>query len=162
MIPADPTARATMMGLAHEICGENGLGWMRRLQGVEAGLRGEPGFPKPVAEYLARKYGYREADAATYGPRVREILGLLAARLLDQRERGSRFYLGGEPTALDLYSATFMALFRPLPPEDCAMVEALRPGFEALDDETAAALDPILIEHRDFVYQTCLERPLSL
>ena len=30
LIPADPAARALCFGLAHEICGEMGLGWCRR------------------------------------------------------------------------------------------------------------------------------------
>ncbi len=31
LVPADPADRALMFGLAHEICGEQGLGWSRRL-----------------------------------------------------------------------------------------------------------------------------------
>jgi len=55
-----------------------------------------------------------------------------------------------------------MALFKPLPPEHCPMAEALRPAFETMDEETAKALDPILIEHRDFVYAEHLELPLAI
>src|SRR5271170_2935756 len=32
LIPADGTQRALMMGLSHEICGQMGIGWNRRLQ----------------------------------------------------------------------------------------------------------------------------------
>ena len=32
LIPADATQRALMIGLSHEICGEMGIGWNRRLQ----------------------------------------------------------------------------------------------------------------------------------
>jgi hypothetical protein len=42
------------------------------------------------------------------------------------------------------------------------MNEAFRPGFESLDEDTAEALDPILIEHRDFIYDEFLELPLTL
>jgi hypothetical protein len=38
----------------------------------------------------------------------------------------------------------------------------MRPGFEALDEVTAKALDPILLEHRDFVYNEFLELPMTL
>lgn len=162
LIPADPAERALLFGMLHEIAGEMGLGWCRRLQGIETGLRGEGGFPKPVAEYLAPKYGWREGCGAEAKRRVIEVLGLLSSRLAAQRERGSRTYLGDGLTALDIYSATFVALFAPLPPEQCPMPPAMREGFETLDDETAAALDPALLEHRDFVYAESLELPLCL
>ena len=42
------------------------------------------------------------------------------------------------------------------------MADAMRPAFETLDEDTAKALDPILIEHRDFVYAEHLELPLSI
>ena len=32
LLPANPAERALVFGLAHEICGEGGLGWSRRLQ----------------------------------------------------------------------------------------------------------------------------------
>ena len=40
LLPRDPRERAQMIGWAHEICGEQGLGWVRRLQGVHTGLSG--------------------------------------------------------------------------------------------------------------------------
>lgn len=162
LLPADPEARAQAIGLAHEICGENGLGWARRLQGIHAGLNGEPGFPAPVATYLAGKYGYRAEESARQTPRVVELLGVLSRRLQASRRAGSPFYLNDQLSAIDLYSATFMALFKPLPPEDCPMADALRPAFESLDAPTRDALDPILLEHRDYIYERFLERPLSL
>jgi glutathione S-transferase len=162
LLPADPAERALAMGLSPEICGEMGLGWTRRLAGVHAGLTGEGGFPGGVAAYLGPKYGYRESDAADYVPRVVGLLGMLAARLHAQRDTGRRFYLGDALTAVDIYSATFMALLKPLPPEQCPMPDAMRPAFESLDEATAEALDPILLEHRDFVYAAHLELPLSL
>ena len=48
LIPADAAERATMFGLAHEICGQEGLGWTRRLQLIHAGAFGERG-----GQYLA-------------------------------------------------------------------------------------------------------------
>ncbi len=162
LLPADPIERARVMGLSHEICGENGLGWVRRLQGVHAGLTGEPGFPAGVADYLATKYGYRADDSAGYSRRVSDLLRMLADLLHAQRGEGSPFYVGDTLGAVDLYSATFMALFKLLPPEQCGIAEAMRPGFEQLDEETAKALDPILLEHRDFVYDKFLELPLTL
>ncbi|MGH0028923.1 MAG: hypothetical protein ACQGVC_03970 [Myxococcota bacterium] len=162
LVPGDPALRAEMFGLCHELCAEQGLGWMRRLEGIHQGLDGGTGFPPPVAKYLAAKYGYRAEDAPGHAARVADLLRLFAGRLRAQREAGSRYYLGDALTALDVYSAAFMGIVKPLPPEQCAMIEPLRAAFELRDEATAKALDPILLEHRDFVYATHLELPLSL
>ena len=162
LLPGDAAERALTFGIAHEICGEMGLGWCRRNVGVHAGVSGGGGFPKGVAHYLGQKYGYRAAEVALYSTRVVHILEALSALLHRQRDAGRRFYLGSALSAVDIYSATFMALFKPLPPEQCPMPDAMRPAFETLDAATERALDPILIEHRDFVYEEYLELPLSL
>src|SRR6202035_892734 len=39
LLPASAAERGLMFGLAHEICGEQGLGWSRRLQLIDAGLQ---------------------------------------------------------------------------------------------------------------------------
>jgi len=162
LLPADPFERAQVFGLAHEICGEAGLGWSRRLQLVHAGLGNGSGFPERVAAYLAAKYGYRAEAGAGHGARVASLLGMLAARLKAQHAAGSRYFVGSGLTAVDVYSATFAALFRPLPPAQCAMDAATRAAFETIDAQTAAALDPVLFEHRDMMYTQHLELPLSL
>ena len=162
LLPENAEERALVMGLCHEICGEDGLGWARRLQGIHDGLKGKPGFPAPVAGYLGDKYGYRESEAPRQTARVAALLGVLAQRLQTQKARGSDYYFGDSMTAVDLYSATFMALFQPLPAEQCAMPEALRTAFEAIDEITKQALEPILISHRDQMYAKHLELPLSL
>lgn len=94
--------------------------------------------------------------------RVAALLGMLASRLAEQQQAGSRYYLGDALTAVDIYSAVFMALFRPLPPAQCAMDAATRAAFETLDAATQAALDPRLLAHRDMIYASHLELPLSL
>lgn len=162
LLPADAGERALALGISHEICGEMGLGWCRRNAGVHSGLRGGPGFSPGVARYLADKYGYREEEAELYDRRVAEILAMLSARLRAQRDGGSSYYLGDSLTAVDLYSAAFMALFEPLPPGQCPMPDALRAAFTARDEQIDAALDPVLLEHRDRIYAEHLELPLSL
>jgi glutathione S-transferase len=162
LLPANAEERALVFGLAHEICGEDGLGWSRRLQLVHAGLNGAGGFVEPIARYLAKKYGYRADAAPSFGARVGSLLGMLGARLKAQRARGSSYYVGSSPTAADVYSATCMAMFAPLPDAHCATAVKTRAAFETLDTETAAALDPILLEHRDMMYARHLALPLSL
>lgn len=162
LLPADPAERALAFGLGHEFCGEAGLGWSRRLQMIHAGLTGAGGFPERVATYLGRKYGYSPEAGMAAGTRVCDLLGMFAARLAAQRAAGSRYYIGDMPTAVDIYSATFTGMFRPLPEEQCPMDPATRTVFELRDPATDAALDPILVEHRDMMYAEHLELPLKL
>lgn len=162
LLSADPAERALVFGLAHEICGEAGLGWSRRLQLVHAGLQKASGFPERVAKYLGKKYGYSPEAGAASGARVAALVGMLVARLKAQRAAGSRYYVGGSLTAVDVYSATFTAMFSPLPSGRCEMEASTRAAFESRDAQTEAALDPILFEHRDMMYADHLELPLSL
>jgi hypothetical protein len=55
-----------------------------------------------------------------------------------------------------------MAMFRPLPHDQCPMDATTRAAFETLDARTSAAIDPVLIAHRDRMYAQHLELPLSL
>lgn len=163
LLPRDPDERALTLKLAHQICEEHGLGWWRRLDSVHKGLTGQSGgFPEQIAQHLAAKYNYQKDQASDYVPRVIAILNILSERLKQQRDKGQPFYVGSSLSAVDLYSATFMAYFKPLPQEQCVMHAYIRPVFELLDEPMAEALDPILIEHRDFVYAQYLELPLSL
>lgn len=162
LLPEDAAERALVFGLAHEICGEDGLGWARRLQLIHAGLQGAGGFPPRVAAYLAKKYGHNPETGKAAGARVVALLEMLAARLEAQRKAGSRYYVGNDLSAVDVYGATFMALLAPLPHEQCAMEASSRAALETLDSATAAALHPTLLEHRDMMYRERLVLPLSL
>lgn len=162
LLPQDPKQRALVLGLCHEICGEQGLGWNRRLAMVHAGLNGQVGFPEQIAKYLGAKYGYNALNGERYEQRVIAILTMLTSCLREQLEVGERFYIGETLTAVDIYSATFMAMFKPLPEEQCAMIESVRPIFESMTQRVEAALDPILIAHRDLIYSEYLALPLSL
>jgi hypothetical protein len=70
--------------------------------------------------------------------------------------------VGNTVTATDVYSATFAAMFDPLPPAQCKMDAVTRAAFNARDADTEAALDPILFAHRDMMYREWLELPLAL
>lgn len=162
LLPADAADRALVFGLSHELCGEGGLGWSRRLQLIDRALRGESGFHPEVAGYLGHKYGHSPARGAAATARVVDLLSMLAKRLRSQRAAGSGYFVGERLTAVDIYSATFMAMFRPLPDAVCPMRASTRAAFEVVEPESEAALDPILIEHRDRIYAEHLELPLSL
>jgi glutathione S-transferase len=162
LLPRDPAERALAFGLAHEIVGEGGLAWSRRLELIHAGLQNSGGFPKRVSKYLAKKYAYSAAAGAAAAARVAELLAMLTARLAAQHRAGGRYYVGEAPTAVDVYSAACMALFRPLGEAQCKMDAATRAAFERRDAQSDAALDPILLAHRDMMYAQHLELPLAL
>jgi hypothetical protein len=146
----------------HEICGEQGLAWSRRLQLIDAGLNNKGGFPERVCKYLGKKYGYSPQVSAQSGRRVADVLRMLASRLKQQRQAASGYYIGDALTAVDIYSATAMAMFAPLPPEQCRMDGPTRAAFGSRDPEIEAALDPILFQHRDMIFAESLQLPLSL
>ena len=160
LLPIDSATKAIALGLCHDICGEQGLGWVRRLDSVHSGLTGEGGFPEPIAQYLAQKYGYKKQQGPEYQVHVVSLLNKLADHLHKQRDKGERFYMGTTLSAVDIYSATFMAYFKPLAAEHSPMPDSIRSAFESISEQISAALDPILIEHRDFIYSEYLELPL--
>ena len=159
LIPAEPERRALLFGAAHEICGEMGLGWARRLQMVHTGLQANPG--NRMSTWLGQKYGYRPDSAKEAPSRVLEVLGLLSDLLERSQKSGGR-YLLGELSALDVYWATFCNLLKPLPPDLLPLPEARRPMFTATEPEIIDALTAPLLELRDRVYREHLTLPMEL
>jgi glutathione S-transferase len=160
LLPSDPEERARAFGISHEICGEMGLGWCRRLVTIADGIERTP--PDPIATWLGNKYGYRPDSASASQQRVVDVLLLLDALLAKSRASNGRYLMGAELTAVDIYWATFCNLIAPLPPELMNMPEPMRPMFTATDPETLGALSKELLAHRDFVYQEHLTLPVEL
>ena len=161
LIPADPIERALMIGLSHEICGERGIGWNRRLQMFAPAL--ESGNAPEGVLRMAAKYGCSDREAvAMAGARCAESLRAFTKQLKAQYARGAKFIVGDALSAVDLYWVTFMNLLRPLPASQCPMPEAWRPGFVATDPAVVAALDPILVEHRDHIFKAHFRDPMEL
>ncbi len=154
--------RDAVLSFGNAIFGMKGLGWWRRTQQIHAGLTGQAGFPVQIAQFLAMKYQYTEELGVAATDEVVRLLEKLGAHLKEQKAAGSQYYIGSSITAADIYSACCMAIFAPLPQEHCAIHPKSRAMFEALDDKTRAALDPILLEHRDYIYDQYLELPLAL
>jgi glutathione S-transferase len=151
LVPPDPINRVLMFGLAHEICGEHGLGWTRRLQILGSNPGTEP-------ETMPWKYGVEDVDAvAGAAARIDQILDLLARQLEEQRSRGRRFLVGEALSAVDLYWACFSNMLAPLPPEQSAMPSWIR----RLYDDIGAASEPpaSLLELRDLIFTEFLTLP---
>jgi glutathione S-transferase len=160
LVPSDALARAQLFGLAHEICGEEGLGWTLRLLMIHAGRQASP--PTPISGYLGGKYGYSREAAAAAPARAVALLRMLSALLAREKARGNGYLLGASVTALDLYFAAFSNLLAPLPPEQLPMPPAARAILTSPPPEVMAALDPALLAHRDFVFAKHVGLPLEL
>jgi glutathione S-transferase len=164
LIPDRLDQRARMFGLANELCGENGLGWSRRLMMLHATLvnPNAPAAAKSGASFLGRKYGYSPEPAEAAPNRIVEILRALNAQLDSQRKSGSKFLVGDRLSALDIYWAAFAALIQPLPDELCRMSPGFRRIYSCTDPAVMAQASQQLLAHRDFVYHEFLELPVDL
>jgi glutathione S-transferase len=156
LIPSDPELRVRMFGLAHEICGEHGFGWERRLMLLSA-----LGTDNDVTRTLARRYGFDERTAAAAPGRCAEILRLLSRQIHAQRAQGSAYLVGDRLSALDLYWAAFALMVEPLGEAHCRLHPRLRESYALRDPAVRAAADDALLEHRDFIYRTHLALPLD-
>jgi hypothetical protein len=160
LIPADATQRALMIGLSHEICGEMGIGWNRRLQLFAPAL--SSGKAPAGVSRMGGKYGYNENDAKAAGERTAASLKALTAQLKSQHARGQHYFIGDALSALDIYWTAFSNLLDPLPKEQCPMPDAYRPGFVVTDPVIKSALDPLLLEHRSEIFQKYFRNPMEL
>lgn len=157
LVPEDPGARIELFGLAHEICGELGFGWNRRLQGIHIGVQAGTD-----AGSFGNKYGYNEIDGARAADRAIAFMGHLSNILKAQAARGSDYILGESVTAVDFYWAAFSNLVAIQPPEECPLDPAIRTRFEKVTPDIAAAVDPILLKHRDRIMHSFFKIPMEL
>ncbi|MBI3302469.1 MAG: hypothetical protein HYZ72_10405 [Deltaproteobacteria bacterium] len=162
LIPANIEDRVLMFGYCNELCGENGFGWSKRLTMIHSMLSDPRSDDATRAfwTYMGNKYGYSPEAAEAAPARMAEILQLLGARLEQQRAKGSKFFIGNQLSALDIYWAAFAALIQPLPPELCPMATAFRAFYTNANPVVVAATSPLLLEHRDFIYREYLELPI--
>ena len=153
LIPKDAALRAQMLGLCFEICGEQGLAWSRRIMLL-------PAEEESARDSMTWKYGAGRGVAFQEAARVRvaDVLGLLSTQLAAQRAAGSRFLVGKELSALDLYWACFSNMLAPLPPEQSPMPDWIRPVYTMAGDQDPR-IDPELIRQRDFVFEEFIGLP---
>lgn len=158
LIPADGSLRTEMLGLANEICGEDGFGWNFRLYQMmawENSLAGRSSEPVFLTSEQVAVMQFRYGDPSSTAPRAKArmvaVMGLLAERLRANLAKGSSFLVGDTLTAADIYWAAFSTLVAPIRDECCPMPEPYRAMGEAMGADMGSALDPILIEHRERV-----------
>lgn len=157
LIPADPYQRMEMFGLSHEICAEDGLGWvLRELLFAAQQAAGNVQFPAMLAKYNSRQ------TVEHLGRRLNDVLGLLANRLAAQARAGSRYLVGDRLSAADIYWAAFSNLLQPMAPDACAMPDFYRTIPAQIAPHLDAPVAAALIAHRDHIVATYLETPICL
>ncbi|WP_295142218.1 glutathione S-transferase N-terminal domain-containing protein [uncultured Reyranella sp.] len=158
LLPADPLQRALAIGLGHEILGERGIAWNRRLQMFSMAV--QAGMGTRMAP-LIDKYGFDADDAAAAGTRIATTLHGLATQLRAQQARGVSYFVGEALSCVDIYWTSVMSMLLPLPAAQCPIRESSRPAFTATDPQIVSALDPILVEHRDRIFKAHFRDPME-
>lgn len=162
LIPADAAERALMLGLAHEVAGENGLGWTRRLMLVHGPIQEGPSSPAyNFSKFFGDSYGYNPAAGAAAVQRTIDILSMLSAQIERQKVAGKAYFVGNALSAVDLYWATFANLIDPLTHELCPMNADFRQLYSSSPPAVRAAASPALLAHRDFICKSVVGLPFE-
>ena len=109
---------------------------------------------------FGQKYGLSDEALSAAPARMAEIMTLLDTQLAQSQAAGSRYFVGGRLSALDIYWATFLGLIDPLPEDLCPMATFFRPLYTNTHPVVRAALSQRLIDHRLFIYEEHLELPV--
>ena len=156
LLPQDSASRIEALGIVFEIAGEDGLGWTRRLLMFDSVRAAQP-TPPPDSKMdfgvMMKQYGFEQDAIDVASRRVIEILGMLAKRLKQQREKGSAFFVGSNLTVADIYWASFSYIFLPLDEDLCSTTQEIRQLHTETRPDVLAAIDPILLEHRDAMFR---------
>lgn len=158
ILPSGLAARADAMGTLDLIAGEGGIGWNARLAMIDASLAGKPGFPEPIAKYLAKRYGYSPEAMVTARTRVVEQLAYLAGKLTGD------YFGGAAPNAIDVYSATFLTpVAAPITDAECPdIIPPLRAAFALAHAAFGSSVPATLLAHRERMFERHLPRPIRL
>jgi glutathione S-transferase len=161
VLPAEPEARARAFGMINELAGEDGLAWTGRLHMIRAGLKGEPGFPPPVAQFLAGRYG---ADPGVDVPgRLATILGRFDRALSAAEIEGHPYLFGPRPSAADVYLATSLTPLLIGPVEECPDIfPKIHAAFSALREAYGRLVPERLVAHRRRMLEQHLGLPMEI
>ena len=162
LIPQDIELRMRMYGLANELLGENGLVWKKRHLMVDQPLKTlqEDDEQRDFWIFLGNKYGYSMEAADRAGHDIAEVLDVFDQQLARQKAHGSRFLVGDQLSAVDIYWAASCGLLSPMEEARCPMVDAFRGPYGNEHPAIEQALSTELIAHRDFIYEEFLELPV--
>ncbi len=161
LLPKNSASRAAVFGIISELAAEQGLAWMRRLQMIED-MNAPTLDPRTYASanILEGRYGAGQKANDAVTKRCVDILSMLAKNLNEQKARGSEYFVADRFSAADLYWACFSQLVRPMEEAVNPMPTFMRDVYQARD-QVQDAVDPILMAHRDMIYQRHLRLPLE-
>ena len=159
LVPDALAERVPMLGMSHELCGELGLGWNRRLSLFKPAM--QSGQAPAGISAMSRKYGYNESDVAAADQRQIAMLQLLTSVRETQRAADSEFFVGHCLSALDFYWPAFSAIFALLSQDLCPIAPGSRRMLETIDPQVKAAISPILLEHRERIMRTHFKLPME-
>jgi glutathione S-transferase len=159
LLPSRVEDRALMIGLSNELCGEQGFTWQARHIMFDTVLKMQGEAFKKSPMFSA--YGYSADNVAAAPAKIMPILQALSARLHAQKQAGSRYFIGDQLSALDLYWANMSQIIDPYPPDKNPMPNFLRTMWVPVRSAVESAIDPLLIEHRDFIFEQHLSLPLD-
>lgn len=172
LTPQDEAERVEMMGLCQEIAGEDGFGWNCRvfviLTQEQDISRDDPvsirnhdhGTSPDRWEFFRFRYFSPTSDKHEARRRVVAVLSLLTQKLKASQERGSRYLVGGQLTAADLYWTAFSNIIAPIPFEKCPQSDFYYTLNGWLGEKLADSLDPLLLEHRDYILDNHFPLPM--
>ena len=163
LLPDSRALQVECIGLSHQLCGEDGLGWTRRLNMFKMMLDAAGGDPVKTGlpPRLFKDYTIN-AETTTHGTdRLIAILNLFDDRLKTQKAAGSNYLIGDRLTATDLHFAALFGIVDPLPHDVNPMPEGLRGLYSSGDTHVRAAVTDAMRRHRDYIYETYLSLPID-
>jgi glutathione S-transferase len=163
LIPDGFEDRVRMFGLAHELLGEQGVCWQRRLLMVDKPLSelAHDDEQRGLWTRLGSKYGYSGEQAAQSITEICSTLHAFQAQLATQKDKGYNYLIGEKLSALDIYWACTCGFLAPMEPERCPMIDDFRDGpYGFINQEIDDAVTPALRAHRDYIYEQHLELPI--
>ena len=163
LLPDTPQNQVECVGISHQICGEDGLGWNRRLNifGMLVAQHGGDVEATGMAARGFRDYGATPEAMARATGRLIAILTYLDKRLAQQKAAGSDYLVGDRLTATDVHFATFFGMFDPLSPAQCPSPDRSRMLYSSGDAHLRAVVTDALRAHRDFIYRSHLKLPMD-
>ena len=159
LLPAGLDQRALVIGLCREVAGENGLGWLRRLELLGPGIG--DGTANEQSMRMARRYGWSPETFAKATPAALALLRGFCARILGQRQAGSDYLVGDALSAADLYLANFIGMYYPLPEALNPMPSYLREVYSRRTGEQDAVLEAGLLGYRDTIVKRHIRTPMT-
>ena len=163
LLPDSRALQVESIGLSHQLCGEDGLGWTRRLNIFKTMLDAAGGDPAKTGLPLRlfKDYTINAETTAAATNRLIAILNLFDDRVQTQQVAGSKYLVGDRLTATDLHFAALFGMVDPLPHVVNPMPEDMRALYSSGEPNVRAAVTDALRRHRDYVYATHLKLPVD-